>query len=66
MTVVVPICESVMFVFNQMFDLIVIFIKPVLVTFGFETDCFFAGIRQNSIDMGPMFSFGKIIVGRRQ
>ena len=34
MTVGLPICESLTFAFYQSFDLFVIFIEPVLVTFG--------------------------------
>ena len=66
MTVGLPICESLTFAFYQSFDLFVIFIEPVLVTFGFEPDCFFAGIRQSSFDMGPVFFYRKIIVWFRE
>ena len=38
MTMVLPICESLTFAFYQSFDLFVIFIEPVLVTFGFEPE----------------------------
>ena len=63
MTVGLPICESLTFAFYQSFELFVIFIEPVLVTFGFEPDCFFAGIRQSSFDM---FFYRKIIVWFRE
>ena len=66
MTVGLPICESLTFAFYQSFDLFVIFIEPVLVTFGFEPDCFFGGIRQSSFDMGPVFFYRKIIVWFRE
>ena len=62
MTVGLSICESLAFAFYQSFDLFVIFIEPVLVTFGFEPDWFFASIRQSSFDMGPVFFYRKIIV----
>ena len=62
MTVGLPTCENLTFVFYQSFDLFVIFIEPVLVTFDFEPDCFFAGIRQISFDMGPLFFNCKITV----
>ena len=66
MTVGLPICESLTVAFYQSFDLFVIFIEPVLVTFGFEPDCFFAGIRQRSFDMGPVFFYRKLIVWFRE
>ena len=66
MTVGLSICESLTFAFYQSFDLFVIFIEPVLVTFGFEPDCFFAGNCQSSFDMGPVFFYRKIIVWFRE
>ena len=67
MTVGLPICDSLTFAFYQSFDLFVIFIESVLVTFGFEPDCFFAGIRQSSFDVGPaVFFYRKIIVWFRE
>ena len=66
MTVGLPIGDSLTFAFYQLFDLFVISIEPVLVTFGFEPDCFFAGIRQSSFDMGPVFFYRKIIVWFRE
>ena len=45
MTMVLPVCESMTFAFYQSFDLFVIFIEPVLVTLGFEPECFFAGLK---------------------
>ena len=50
MTMVLPVCESLMLAFYQS-DLFDIFIEPVLVTLGFEPECFFAGIRQSSFDI---------------
>ena len=50
---VLPICDRLTFVFYQTFDIFVIFVLPILVTFDFETDCLFAGIRQICFDMGP-------------
>ena len=66
MTVGLSICESLTFAFYQSFDVFVIFIELVLVTFGSEPDCFFAGIRQSSFDMGPVFFYRKIIVWFRE
>ena len=51
---------------SMLSDFFVIFIEPVLVTLGFEPDCFFAGIRQSSFDMGPVFFYRKIIVWFRE
>ena len=62
MTMVLPVCESLACAFYQSFDLFVIFIEPVLVTFGFEPECFFAGIRQSSFGMGPVFFYRNSIV----
>ena len=66
MTMVLPVCESSTFAFSQPFDIFVIFIEPVLVMLGFEPECFFAGIRQSSFDMGPVFLYRKIIVWFRE
>ena len=62
MTMVLPVCESSTIAFSQSFDLFVIVIEPVLVMLGFEPECSFAGIRQSSFDMGPVFFYRKIIV----
>ena len=59
MTVVLPICERLTFVFYQTFDLFVVFVEPVLVTFGFETDCFFADLLQSSFDKSLVFFYQK-------
>ena len=66
MTMVLPVCEGMTLAFYQSFDLFVIFIEPVLVTLGFEPECFFAGIHQSSFDMGPVFFYRKIIVWFRE
>ena len=63
MTMVLSQCESLTFAFYQSLDLFIIFIEPVLVTFGFKPESFFAGIDQSSFDMGTMFFYRKILSG---
>ena len=45
-----------------MLGFLVISVEPHLVTFGFETECFLAGIRQISFDMDSMVFDRKVIV----
>ena len=56
-TVILPIFESLKVVFCQSVGIFVSFhLLSLGGTFGFEMDCFFAGIRQISFDMGPVLN----------